>query len=77
MKKKIITYIVMAILIILIIGIVIANFVGSNSQTQELEKINVSEVTRSVFYSPQYIAINNGFFEKYGIEIELTTGQRS
>ena len=30
---------------------------------------------RSVFYSPQYVAIQKGFFEKYGIKIELTTGQ--
>lgn len=77
MNKRIITYIVIAILVILIIGIVIANLIGNNSQAENLEKINVSEVTRSVFYSPQYVAIKNGYFEKNGIEIELTTGQRS
>ena len=40
-----------------------------------MKTINVSEVTRSVFYSPQYVAIHEGFFEKNGIKIELTTGQ--
>ncbi|MCI8641619.1 MAG: ABC transporter substrate-binding protein [Clostridia bacterium] len=35
----------------------------------------MNEVTRSVFYAPQYVAINNGYFKDYGIEIELTTGQ--
>ena len=37
--------------------------------------VRVNEVTRSVFYSPQYVAIAKNFFEDYGIEIELTTGQ--
>ena len=35
----------------------------------------MNEVTRSVFYAPQYVAINNGYFLENGIEIELTTGQ--
>lgn len=38
------------------------------------EKITVSEVTHSVFYAPQYVAINLGFFEKRGIELELYNG---
>ena len=36
--------------------------------------IRLCEVTHSVFYAPLYIAINNGYFEDYGIEIELTNG---
>ena len=36
--------------------------------------IRLNEVTRSVFYAPLYIAINNGYMEEEGIEIELTTG---
>ena len=35
----------------------------------------MNEVTRSVFYAPQYVAINNGYFKDYGIDIELMTGQ--
>lgn len=34
--------------------------------------IHVSEVTHSLFYAPFYAAINNGYFEEYGIEIDLT-----
>lgn len=37
-------------------------------------KIRLSEVTHSIFYAPLYIAINNGYFEEYDIEIELTNG---
>lgn len=38
---------------------------------KELDKVRVAEVTHSVFYAPQYVAINLGFFEEQGIEIEL------
>lgn len=36
--------------------------------------IKLCEVTHSVFYAPLYIAINNGYFEEYDIEIELSNG---
>ena len=35
----------------------------------------MNEVTRSVFYSPQYVAMSKGFFEEEGLEIETVTGQ--
>ncbi len=37
-------------------------------------KIRLNEVTHSIFYAPLYIAINNGYFEEEGLEIELTNG---
>ena len=40
-------------------------------QDKELVKLTVSEVTHSIFYAPMYLAINNGYFEDAGIEIEL------
>lgn len=40
---------------------------------QPLEKVRLSEVVRSVFYSPQYIALELGFFEEEGLDIELST----
>lgn len=33
------------------------------------------EVTHSVFYAPQYVAINKGFFEEEGFEIDLIDGK--
>ena len=45
------------------------------NQDNGITTVKVNEVTRSVFYAPQYVAINNGYFEKRGINIELTTGQ--
>lgn len=40
-------------------------------QDKEVVKLTVSEVTHSIFYAPMYAAINNGYFEDAGIEIEL------
>ncbi len=40
-----------------------------------LDKVTVCEVTHSIFYAPQYAAIELGFFEQEGIAIELTNGQ--
>lgn len=45
------------------------------SESGELTKVRLNEVTHSVFYAPMYVAINEGFFEEEGIELELTTGQ--
>lgn len=39
-----------------------------------LKKIELNEVTHSVFYAPLYLAIEQGYFEEEGIEISLTNG---
>ncbi len=74
MKKKIIMVIV--VLIIAIVLSTISIIINKNKEeNQELKTIQVNEVTRSVFYAPQYVAINQGFFKDQGMNIELTTGQ--
>ena len=40
---------------------------GKNSN-----KINLVEVTHSIFYAPLYVAINNGYFEDEGLEVNFT-----
>ena len=76
MKKL---YIIIAIILVLIIvgTVIIVNKVNSGKQEQEVEltTIQLNEVTRSVFYAPQYVAISKGFFEEEGLDIEITTGQ--
>lgn len=69
MKKKIM-YILLGILII-VIGCLIMVNIFDNKKNSDLEKIKVSEVTHSIFYTPFYVAIENGYFKEEGIDIEL------
>ena len=73
--KKLKKYLIIILLIIIVIGITTSIILNRDIQTQGLQKIRVNEVTRSVFYAPQYVAIANGYFEEENLEIELTTGQ--
>ena len=41
---------------------------------QETATVRLSEVTHSVFYAPQYVALEQGFFADEGLKIELTNG---
>ncbi|SHF01351.1 ABC transporter substrate-binding protein [Clostridium fallax] len=50
-------------------------FIGCTKNTEKLTKINLAEVTHSVFYAPQYVAISQGFFEEEGLEVELMAAQ--
>ena len=51
--------------------ILTANLIGCNKSDSDLKKITLSEVAHSIFYAPQYVAIEKGFFEEEGIDIEL------
>ncbi len=74
MKKKIIIGVVILAIISIIIGIAMVKN-RDKTTNNDITKIKMNEVTRSVFYAPQYVAIKNGYFNDYNIEIELTTGQ--
>ena len=49
---------------------------GSAQQTNGPKKTRVvlNEVAHSVFYAPMYVAIEEGYFEDAGIDLELVTG---
>lgn len=60
---------------IFLIAILMIPIVACTKQNKsdELVKVRVAEVTRSLFYAPQYVAITEGFFEEEGLKVELTT----
>ncbi|MFS0723554.1 ABC transporter substrate-binding protein [Paenibacillus sp. 1P07SE] len=43
----------------------------------EVVTVKFSEVIRSIFYAPHYVAIGQGFFEEEGLEIDMNTAQGS
>jgi len=41
---------------------------------KDWNKIEINEVTHSIFYAPLYVAINKGFFKDEGLTVNLTNG---
>lgn len=63
--------------IILCLVIIIAiYYVFNDKEKSDLTKVTLAEVAHTIFYAPQYVAINNGYFEEVGIDLEvvLTSG---
>ena len=68
--KRILTMLLIALMVTMV-------FTFTTHSLAEEKLITVSEVTHSVFYAPQYVAINLGLFEKHGLKVELTNSQGS
>ena len=69
MKKLI----VLALLIIALLCLAVTGCGEPGSEA--LTKVELCEVTHSIFYAPQYVALTQGFFEEEGLAIQLTNGQ--
>ena len=41
---------------------------------ETLSKVTLNEVAHSIFYAPQYVAIQEGYFAEEGIDLNLVTG---
>lgn len=70
MKKKIIICILCGVLILLAAACVLFDFNSSDEENKNV-KITLAEVAHTIFYAPQYVAIEKGYFEEYGIDVEL------
>ena len=55
----------------IIVGMISFLFIKPNKKNKDLTKVKVAEVAHSIFYAPQYAAINNGYFKDEGIDITL------
>ncbi|KRG16097.1 hypothetical protein ACA30_03255 [Virgibacillus soli] len=58
---------------VILLALLTAFVLTACSQKDTLEKVKLAEVTRSIFYAPQYVALEKGFFEEEGLDVELTT----
>ena len=47
---------------------------GCKENDTSYKKVTLNEVAHSIFYAPQYVAIENGYFKEEGIDLELVTG---
>ncbi|MFC4600135.1 ABC transporter substrate-binding protein [Cohnella hongkongensis] len=46
-------------------------------RSEELKTVKFSEVIRSIFYAPHYVAMSQGFFEDEGLNVDMNTAQGS
>lgn len=60
---------------IILVGVVLLVCIpllcGCKKEDKNLDKVRLAEVTHSMFYAPLYVAIENGYFEEEGIDLEL------
>ena len=50
-------------------------FAAKNGESkEELTKVTLNEVAHSIFYAPQYVAIEEGYFAEEGLDLTLVTG---
>ena len=76
MKKRILS-------VLMILTLTVSLFTACSTSTSEtsasgseaeLIPVTLNEVAHSIFYAPQYVAIENGYFEEEGIDLELVCG---
>jgi NitT/TauT family transport system substrate-binding protein len=45
-----------------------------DGEEEKLTKVTLNEVAHSIFYAPQYVAIEEGYFAEEGLDLTLVTG---
>ena len=68
MKKRILIFISILIIIVLVI---LGLNIFKKKDNNNLTKVRLAEVTHSSFYAPLYVALENGYFQDEGLDIEL------
>ena len=68
--KKTLFFIGSIIIILLLTSVVLFDFNKSNKP--KAKKIKVAEVAHTIFYAPQYVALEKGYFKDLGLDVELT-----
>ena len=72
MKSK--KYIAASLAVILAAAALPVTAFAEEKENQEPVKVTLNEVAHSIFYAPQYVAIEEGYFEEEGLDLTLVTG---
>lgn len=65
MKKRIIALFIVTLMI---------TGLAACQKKSDLIQVNLNEVAHSIFYAPQYVAIEKGYFEEEGLDVNLVNG---
>ena len=60
--------------IVLMIIALVATMLPGCSKSSDKIKVQLNEVAHSIFYAPQYVAIEQGYFKEEGLDVELVNG---
>lgn len=71
MKKNILYYCLFFVLVFLMVGSLFLDFNHSKKNENKRIKVTLAEVAHTIFYAPQYVAVEKGYFREVGIDIEL------
>ncbi len=59
---------------LLLILVMMTTLFSGCKKEENLQLVKLNEVVHSIFYAPQYVAIENKYFEEEGLKIELSLG---
>ena len=59
---------------VLVLAMAAVTLAGKDETKEKVEQVTLNEVAHSIFYAPQYVAIEEGYFADEGIDLMLITG---
>ena len=75
MKKRFTALLLVALMLSAAVCACASNEEGAAEENlPEKTKVVLNEVAHSIFYAPMYVAIEEGYFQEEGIDLELVTG---
>ena len=72
MKNK--KWITLATAVVLAVTALPLGVFAAKKDEAKLAKVTLNEVAHSIFYAPQYVAIEEGYFKDEGLDMTLITG---